>query len=151
MDTMEMGMSQFVSAFPAGALSGRASCWKQWIGQRVRLARQKASTDERVEISQDVLARRLKMHPRRLWEIENGLLAIDAVEIAWIGKALTIHPGWFYDQGGWEEWRATPRRSVMWMVARSLGELDLPCRTVLEQLIAALGARRPCAGRPTAP
>ena len=81
MDTMEMGMSQFALAFPAGALSGRASCWKQWIGQRVRLARQQASTDERVEISQEMLARRLKMHPRRLWEIENGLLAIDAVEI----------------------------------------------------------------------
>ena len=80
------------------------------------------------------------MFPKRLWEIENGLLSIDALEISRIARALNVHPGFFYDQRGWSLWETNGcTNDATWILAKSINELGGEARFLLEQLVAQLG------------
>ena len=118
----------------------QSAAWKRGLGKRIALARQHASEREKLEISQAVLASRLRMFPKRLWEIENGLLSIDALEISRIARALNVHPGFFYDQRGWCLWETNGcANDATWILAKSISELGGEARFLLEQLVAQLG------------
>lgn len=119
--------------------------WKCKIGRRIHLAREEAEGRNKVHIAnltREALARRLGMPPQRLWEIENGLLAIDGAEIAQIAEALNVHPGWFFDDASWEDWSMTSiGQTPSWILAKTIGELERGVRDVLEQLVICLDAR----------
>jgi transcriptional regulator with XRE-family HTH domain len=119
--------------------------WKCKIGRRVHLAREEAEGRNKAHIAnltRETLAQRLGILPQRLWEIENGLLAIDGAEIAQIAEALNIHPGWFFDDASWEDWSITSiRRTPTWILAKTIGELERGIRDLLEQLVILLDAR----------
>lgn len=119
--------------------------WKCKIGRRIHFAREEAEGRNNAHIAnltRETLAQRLGIQPKRLWEIENGLLAIDGAEIAQIAEALNVHPGWFFDEGSWEDWSTTSaRQTPSWILAKTIGELERGVRDVLEQLVICLDAR----------
>ena len=123
----------------------RGVYWKCKIGRRIHLAREQAEGRNKAHmanLTREVLAQRLGISPLRLWEIENGLLAIDATEIAQIAEALNIHPGWFFDDASWEDWSMTSiKQTPSWILAKTIGELERGVRDLLEQLVIRLDAR----------
>ena len=119
--------------------------WKCKIGRRIHLAREESEGRNEANIAnltRETLAQRLGIPPRRLWEIENGLLAIDGVAIAQIAEALNIHPGWFFDDASWDDWSMTSlKQTPSWILAKTIGELERGVRDLLEQLIIRLDTR----------
>jgi transcriptional regulator with XRE-family HTH domain len=119
--------------------------WKCKIGRRIHLAREEAEGRNNIHIAnltRETLAQRLGIQTRRLWEIENGLLAIDAAEIAQIAEALNIHPGWFFDDASWEDWSMTSiEQTPSWILAKTIGGLERGVRDLLEQLVMRLDGR----------
>ena len=127
----------------AGARAGVH--WKCKIGRRIHLAREEAEGRNKAHsanLTRETLAQRLGILPKRLWEIENGLLAIDGAEIAQIAEVLNVHPGWFFDDTAWEDGAMTSiRRTPTWILAKTIGELERGARDLLEQLVILLEAR----------
>jgi len=120
-----------------------ATYWKCRIGRRVHLAREEAqgrNAGGSGRLTREKLAQQLGLPPRRLWEIENGLLGVEAAEIALIAEALGVHPGYFFDQGSRSDWTAGARPGGV--LARTIGEMDDTTRTTLESLALYLVARQ---------
>lgn len=113
--------------------------WKCQVGRRIHLAREEAGgrTEARTaKLTREVLAQRMAIAPRRLWEIENGLIGIDGSEIALFAEALHVHPGYFFDDGPWTQWSLTAeRRKPAWILSKTINELDRDERDLLEQLV----------------
>ena len=126
--------------FPQSARQRRYSSVKRRIARRITLARENAGMRKQGPISMDLLASQLQIFPKRMWEIENGLLAVDSIELAEIAGALGIHPGWFYGGGSWEEWNliASPNNATM-NLAMSIAELDHASKYMIEKLVIMLG------------
>lgn len=145
MDTLEVTMSSFVPAPDTAApIFGRsratnsaATYWKCHIGNRIHLAREMAlgvGANNRPVLTREKLSQRLGISPKRLWEIEAGLLSIDGAEIALIAEALDIHPGWFFDDDALEAWSMTSRRTPSWLLANAIGRLSKGDRDLLETI-----------------
>ncbi len=120
-----------------------ATYWKCRIGRRIHLAREEAQGRNAGGIgrlTREKLAQRLGLPPRRLWEIENGLLGVDATEIALIAEALGVHPGYFFDQGPWSDW--TGNDGARSALAKTIGEMGAAARATLESLALYLAARQ---------
>lgn len=134
---------------------GPRAYWKCRIGRRVQLAREAAGVPirdglarqgESPRLAREDLARRLGLAPQRLWEIENGLTPIEGGEIALLGQALCVHPGYFFDDGPWSDW-ALDRApgaggKAGWLLAKTIGELEDRDRRLLEKLALRLAAHR---------
>lgn len=118
--------------------AGAKTYWNCRIGRRIRLARAEAKEDA----SHEKLAQRLDLSPWRLWEIESGLLGVDAAEIALIAEVLGVHPGYFFDPGPWSDWRCGGGKRPGWLLAKTIGEMDDDPRAVLENLVLYLAARQ---------
>lgn len=112
---------------------------RQRVGARVKLARQIASWREGYLISQDVLAARLKIYPKRIWEIESGILSVDVTEIFRIGSELGLPPKWFFETDDTPPAAKTDCRT--WMLEHSISELDREARELVESLVLLLSAR----------
>jgi transcriptional regulator with XRE-family HTH domain len=113
--------------------------WKCQIGRRIRLARERAgkrAADKDTSFRREDFARSVDMLPQRLWEIENGLLSVDSVELALIAQALGVHPGAFYDDLDWNNW-STKRgtRVPAWLIAKTVEDLPDKDRALVECLI----------------
>lgn len=114
---------------------------RQLVGARVRLARQIASWREGRLISQDVLAARLRIYPRRVWEIETGILSVDVTEIYRIGSELGLPPKWFFETEDNVSVAKPSCRSLI--LEKSIAELDQEARELVESLVLLLSARAP--------
>lgn len=121
----------------------RYSSVKRRIARRITQARENAGQRKESNITLEHLANQLQIFPKRMWEIENGLLAVDSIELAEIGSALGVHPGWFYGGGNWEEWSliSSPNKATM-TLAMSISELDHASRYTIEKLVIMLGNKR---------
>ena len=87
---------------------------KKTIGRRIRAARE---------------------FPTRVWEIENGILGIDSVELNSIGQALGVHPGGFFDNRGWNTWQAISEMNESSRIfAKTIEEIDPRSRRALEKV-----------------
>jgi transcriptional regulator with XRE-family HTH domain len=128
---------------PQSARLRRYSSVKRRIARRITQARENAGQKKQCPISMDQLASQLQMFPKRMWEIENGLLAVDSIELAEIAGALGVHPGWFYGGGSWEEWSiiSSPNKATM-NLAMSIAELDHASRHMIEKLIIMMGNKK---------
>ena len=115
---------------------------KRRIARRITQARENAGQRKQCPISIEQLASQLQIFPKRMWEIENGLLSVDSIELAEIAGALGVHPGWFYGGGNWEEWSliSSPNKATM-NLALSIAELDHASRNMIEKLVIMLGRR----------
>ena len=131
-----------MQSLPQSARQKRYSSVKRRIARRIRQARENAGQRKKSRISMEQLASQLQMCPKRMWEIENGLLAVDSIELAEIAGALGVHPGWFYGGGNWEEWSliSSPNNATMGL-AMSISELDHASRHVIEKLIIMMGKK----------
>lgn len=121
--------------------------WKCRIGRRIQRAREEAEGRDEggaARLTRERLAQRLALSPWRLWEMENGLLGVEAAELAMIGEALGVHPGYFFDQGDWRDWVCGDGQKPAWILARTIAELDAAPRAVLESLALYFGERRAC-------
>ena len=157
MDTTEMTMSSMPAATdgPApifGRTRARTSAgtyWKCHIGNRVHLAREKAwgrDAHNRPALTRETLARRLDMPAQRLWEIEAGILPLEGAEIARVAEALNIHPGSLFDDAPIEHWAMTARGTPAWLLATTIGQMDLFVCVLLVVFVIRLDARR--SGKP---
>ena len=128
---------------PQSARLRRYSSVKRRIARRITQARENAGQKKQSPISMDQLASQLQIFPKRMWEIENGLLAVDSIELAEIAGALGVHPGWFYGGGSWEEWSiiSSPNKATM-NLAMSIAELDHASRHMIEKLIIMMGNKK---------
>jgi transcriptional regulator with XRE-family HTH domain len=122
-----------------------ATYWKCRIGRRIHLAREEAqgrNAGGSGRLTREKLAQRLGLPPRRLWEIENGLLGVEAAEIAMIAEALGVHPGYFFDQGPWSNWTGNDGTRPGGALAKTIGEMGDASRAALESLALYLVARQ---------
>jgi transcriptional regulator with XRE-family HTH domain len=107
-----------------------ATYWKCQVGRRIHLAR------ERTNLSRDAFACEIGISSRRLWEIENGILAIEASEIALIADAFGIHPGALFDDTSFDVWLAgRSTTSPIWILAHTIGQLPKADRDLIEYLV----------------
>ena len=107
------------------------------LGKRIRAAREFASQQAENFISPEALAAKLHWFPRRIWEIENGILGVDSTELISIGRALGVHPGGFFDDRSWLAWQAISNiDEASLIVAKTLQQTDPFSRKVLEKVIA---------------
>ena len=105
------------------------------IGRRVRAAREYAARQAQSTITQESLAARLAWFPRRIWEIENGLLSVDSVDLSLIAQELDVHPGSLFDSRSWNSWNAISTMSDSSLIfARAYEELDSNARRKLERI-----------------
>ena len=108
---------------------------KVLIGRRIREAREFASRRSQTTISPEGLAAKLRWFPSRVWEIENGLLSVDSVEICALAQALGVHPGGFFDQRNWSTWHAIAELSQSSLIfAKTIDEIDPRSRKALEKI-----------------
>jgi len=108
---------------------------KKTIGRRIRAAREYASRQSHTTISPESLAAKLHWFPTRVWEIENGILGIDSVELNSIGQALGVHPGGFFDNRGWNTWQAISEMNESSLIfAKTIEEIDPRSRRALEKV-----------------
>lgn len=143
-----MPVHAFAAPDRAAPLSGRArtqtstaTYWKCQIGRRIQMARQaKAGLGVAQRFGREGFARQVGILPARLWEIENGLLAIEGPEIAMIAEALGLHPGGLFDDRPLDIWSATARNTPSWMLAGTIGALAPRDRNLLEEIVLRLSA-----------
>lgn len=126
------------------ATNSAATYWKCRIGNRIHLAREMAlgvGANNSPVLTREKLSLRLGISPKRLWEIEAGLLSIDGAEIALIAEALDVHPGWFFDDDTLEAWSTTSRNTPSWLLANAIGQLSKGDRDLLEKITIRLDTR----------
>jgi len=81
----------------------------------------------------------LRWFPARIWEMENGILGVDTIELNAIAQALGVHPGGFFDTRSWATWEAISEMNDSSLIfAKTIEEIDPRSRAVLEQVF--LGA-----------
>jgi transcriptional regulator with XRE-family HTH domain len=116
--------------------------WKCEIGRRIHLARDRArqyAPDKGGRFTREGFARTIGISAQRLWEIENGVLAIDGAEIALVAEALGIHPGeLFYDPDHRSQDQGA--KAPAWLVTKSIEDLAESDRSLLECLVVRLNA-----------
>ena len=116
--------------------------WKCQIGWRVHLARESFARRSKYYLSRDDFATLLGISSKRLWEIENGIIPIEASEIAFIAETLGVHPGSFFDEASFDFWvTGAVSRSPAWILAQTIGQLSNSDRNLVEQLIIRLDAK----------
>lgn len=118
--------------------------WKCHIGRRIHLARERAQAQDASagKLTREELGRRVGMSALRIWEIEQGLLAIDGSEIALLAEALNIHPGFLFDDSAWQDWVPVPCQAPSWMLAKTIAALGEVERGILEYLVLHFDARK---------
>jgi|GEM_PF-3598913 hypothetical protein len=106
------------------------------IGRRISLARQIASKRENREITVEVLAAKLKMFPLRLWEMEEGITGIEAMELSRIGDALDMPPGWFFGQYDWSNCADDNFLSMGDLIlAKTINQMELKTKNAIQQIV----------------
>lgn len=118
--------------------------WKCQIGRRLHLAREKARAGAAHErFGRSAFAKRLGISARQLWEIENGLVSIDAAEVALMAEALDVHPGSLFDDASVSpSATAQPSEKTSWLLAKAIIKLRSQDRKLLEELLIRLTADR---------
>ncbi len=109
---------------------------KRTMGRRIALARKIASVREKRAITQEVLAARLRMFPRRIWEIEEGILAIDASELCRFGDALDLPAGWFFGQFEWATCQTSEKLDMSDLIlAKTINEMDPEAKCAVYEIV----------------
>ena len=128
MDTLTMGMMEKPRA--------DTKSLKRTMGRRIALARKIASVRENRPITQEVLAARLRMFPRRIWEIEEGILAIDTSELCRLGDVLDLPAGWFFGQFEWATCQTSEKLDMSDLVlAKTINEMDSQAKGAIHQIV----------------
>ena len=108
---------------------------KTAIGKRIRAAREYAGRQSQSPISPEALAAKLHWFPTRIWEMENGILGVDSLDLHSIGNALGVHPGGFFDNRSWNTWRAFSEMNESSLIfAKTIDEIDPQSRRALEKV-----------------
>lgn len=89
--------------------------WRVHIGRRIKERREQIPSDmptsKSVAMSQEALARHLGIASFNIWEMENGIVGVDAALLARLAEVLHVHPGWFFDFEPLPRWIETLERS----------------------------------------
>lgn len=119
------------------------SFWRVHIGQRIRERREQLPSDTPSDshsvLTREALARHLGIPALNVWEMENGIIGVDAALLPRLAEALHVHPGWFFDLDPLPQWIATVEKSRFLHRMSALlapltqGEFDL-LETVLRYL-----------------
>jgi len=121
--------------------------WRCRIGHRIHQARQfcagLTADKNRPALSREKLAERLGLSANGIWEIENGIVPLDAAELGQLAEALNVHPGSFFDNGPFYRGR-TPNSPAMHhaMLLKTIEELGDEEREVVTRLIMLLSTTR---------
>ena len=106
------------------------------IGRRIALARHIASKRGNREVTVESLAAKLKMFPVRLWEIEEGVISVDATELSRIGYALDMPPGWFFGQYDWATCVDDAFLSMSDLIlAKTINQMENEAKNAVQQIV----------------
>lgn len=84
----------------SGTAAPRRAFWQLHIGRRIQMRREQMPnelSDRASPMSRDTLARQVGLPSFNVWEIENGIIPVDAALLVRFAEVLRVHPGWFFD------------------------------------------------------
>ena len=94
-------------------------------------------------MTREVLARHLNVPEFNVFEIENGIINVDAALLARLAEVLQVHPGWFFDAEPLPEWiEAVDRNRFVHRLASIIGPLTIGEFGIVETVFRYLAGRR---------
>ncbi len=121
--------------------------WRLHIGRRIRARREQMPADrptaECTIMSRDALARHLGLPTLNVWEIENGIITVEAPLLARLAEVLQVHPGWFFDVEPLPQWvNDVDKNRFLHRLATLLSPLTPGDFDVIETVFRYLAGRR---------